>query len=1005
MSVTFQSTTPATPPSGTVIETEDQGAGLLRQVVKIGNTVAVTVSSMPLPTGASTAANQASEIALLTTIASGVPVTQGTSPWVISAASLPLPTGAATSAAQTTGNTSLSSIDGKTPALGQALAAASVPIVLTAAQITTLTPLTSVTVTQGTASNLNATVVGTGTFAVQATLGAETTKVIGVVRNADGSGNLLTSTGNALDINIKSGNPTTMAVTQSTSPWIIAGAAASGASKSGNPVQIGGVFNTTQPTVTTGQAVEAQTTARGAIIVGTGVDTFNVTVNAALPAGTNLLGKAGIDQTTPGTTNAVSLAQIGVTTVSTGNGVVGAGVQRVAIASDNTAFSVNATLSAETTKVIGTVNQGTSPWVVSGTVTANAGTNLNTSTLALESGGNLATVAGAIISQEATTSGVKGLTVFGAVTTNAPSYTTAKSDALSLDTSGLLRISLKDTPANTTALKVDGSAVTQPISGTVTVAQNTASNLNAVVVGGKTNNNAVPGATNVGALTAVATASAPSYTEGNLAALSTDLSGALRISGSISVGGTTDNSAFTAGTSTGTPAFAFYHSTIDTVTDGRAAALSIDSKRNLFTVLRDAAGNARGVNVTASNALTVDGSAVTQPVSGTVTANAGTGTFGTNTAQINGVTPLMGNGVTGTGSQRVTISSDNTAFTVNPASATAPVSTMNSASANAGVTSPLAAVFDDASPTAITENSFGFVRMSANRNLYGTIRDAAGNERGANVNASNQLSVSIDAASASNISTNIAQMNGVAVTMGNGASGTGVQRVTIANDSTGIVALPAAGTSVVGSKAAGTAAATSVLEGAVYNATTPVLTDGQQAASQADTAGSLQVNTEGKKATYSSAPSTVLAAAATDALTITGSATKTIRITRVSFTGIGTTLGDATVTLNKRSTANTGGTSTAAAAVPHDSTSASATATVLQYTANPTLGTLVGAVRSLPSPFFALTNAAYPTVWDFTTRNGQGIVLRGTSQVLAIGLGGATVTGGLLYGEIEWTEE
>jgi hypothetical protein len=38
-----------------------------------------------------------------------------------------------------------------------------------------------------------------------------------------------------------------------------------------------------------------------------------------------------------------------------------------------------------------------------------------------------------------------------------------------------------------------------------------------------------------------------------------------------------------------------------------------------------------------------------------------------NVSQINGVTPLMGNGVTGTGSQRVTIASDNTAFTVNAA--------------------------------------------------------------------------------------------------------------------------------------------------------------------------------------------------------------------------------------------------------------------------------------------------------------------------------------------------
>lgn len=51
------------------------------------------------------------------------------------------------------------------------------------------------------------------------------------------------------------------------------------------------------------------------------------------------------------------------------------------------------------------------------------------------------------------------------------------------------------------------------------------------------------------------------------------------------------------------------------------------------------------------------------------------------------------------------------------------------------------AQFDDVSPTAITENQFGNIRMSANRNAYGTIRDAAGNERGANVTAANALSV------------------------------------------------------------------------------------------------------------------------------------------------------------------------------------------------------------------------------------------------------------------------
>lgn len=54
-------------------------------------------------------------------------------------------TGLSTSAKQDTGNTSLSSIDTKTPALGQALAAASTPVVLTSAQITTLTPPAAIT--------------------------------------------------------------------------------------------------------------------------------------------------------------------------------------------------------------------------------------------------------------------------------------------------------------------------------------------------------------------------------------------------------------------------------------------------------------------------------------------------------------------------------------------------------------------------------------------------------------------------------------------------------------------------------------------------------------------------------------------------------------------------------------------------------------------------------------------------------------------------------------------
>jgi len=55
--------------------------------------------------------------------------------------------------------------------------------------------------------------------------------------------------------------------------------------------------------------------------------------------------------------------------------------------------------------------------------------------------------------------------------------------------------------------------------------------------------------------------------------------------------------------------------------------------------------------------------------------------------------------------------------------------------------SVVGAEFDDTTPDSVDEGDAGALRMSANRNLYTTLRDAAGNERGANVNASNALLV------------------------------------------------------------------------------------------------------------------------------------------------------------------------------------------------------------------------------------------------------------------------
>ena len=133
---------------------------------------------------------------------------------------------------------------------------------------------------------------------------------------------------------------------------------------------------------------------------------------------------------------------------------------------------------------------------------------------------------------------------------------------------------------------------------------------------------------------------APSLSNGELYGLQLDSSGNLKVTGSLSVGGTTDNSAFTAGTSTGTPAMGFYHSTIDTVTDGRSAAVGITSKRAMLVNLQNASGTEIGTSSTPvqvslantgsnSNALLVNGTGGTFPVSGTIAATqSGTWTVG-----------------------------------------------------------------------------------------------------------------------------------------------------------------------------------------------------------------------------------------------------------------------------------------------------------------------------------------------------------------------------------------
>jgi len=372
------------------------------------------------------------------------------------------------------------------------------------------------------------------------------------------------------------------------------------------------------------------------------------------------------------------------------------------------------------------------------------------------------------------------------------------------------------------------------------------------VSGSKSNNNAAPGSDNIGAFVGVATAAAPSYTEGNLVGLSTDLAGNLRVTGSLSVGGTTDNSAFTAGSSTGTPTMGFFHSVIDTVTDGRAAAVAITSKRAMMVNLQTSSGSETGIaalplQVSLANtganatAIKVDGSAVTQPVS-----SAAASTH-VDIGLINAVTPLMGNGVTGTGSLRVTIASDNTAFSVNAtlsAETTKVIGTVRNLGnggaifdgVNTAATAPAngilgLGIFNSTEPSPTTGQSVGIQLDSKGRQRM-VIMDAAGNTRGQNVNANSAALVAFDQTTLGTTNgVSLAAVNAAAALAGNGVTGTGSLRVTIASDNSAVALWGHAAT-------AGSVPANAVYQGKRGTTALPTaVTDGQVAGAMSDKFG------------------------------------------------------------------------------------------------------------------------------------------------------------------------
>lgn len=103
-------------------------------------------------------------------------------------------------------------------------------------------------------------------------------------------------------------------------------------------------------------------------------------IAGAIPPGSAIIGKVGIDQTTPGTTNGVALVGVNGATALAGNGVTGTGSPRVTIASDNTAFPVNAQRSG--TSLIADPCQANTPTIKPFSITTATTTNIVTGTAA-----------------------------------------------------------------------------------------------------------------------------------------------------------------------------------------------------------------------------------------------------------------------------------------------------------------------------------------------------------------------------------------------------------------------------------------------------------------------------------------------------------------------------------------------------------------------------------------------------------------------------------------------
>lgn len=178
-----------------------------------------------------------------------------------------------------------------------------------------------------------------------------------------------------------------------------------------------------------------------------------------------------------------------------------------------------------------------------------------------------------------------------------------------------------------------------------------------------------------------------------------------------------------------------------------------------------------------------------------------------------------------------------------------------------------------------------------------------------------------------------------------------------------------------------------------------------------DPAGAAVSNSEGRIPTYSAGSATFSpSVTAGDIMAIFGSATKTVRVKRVALSGRASAASQLDVALIKRTTAFSSSTSAALNSVQHDTTiNSTASAQIVTYSSSGSTAGFGGiTLRTQQANVSAAGSggAAVPVEWHFGDVNDQALVLRSTSEALALNLVGSTAPSGIVLNVwAEWTEE